>query len=627
MTANNLMAMERPPIQFSSLNIDIPGVQTSCANSAGDHSLVPDTSMYASSPNSLFMYEQEKADMLNTLGMSGPNCQQQPQRPVSKARMIATGQLPQISEASLADELLSIENEDLFRGGYNTQVSSSLESYGEVPMNWENSNFDTLPEPSEIWNVNDYEKLGNVFQSAKVGVNGPTLAELNCDESLFEDLDPNLLECMLNGDMATTDWNNPDVPSARASPTTAITPTLNNTCTKKVILAAGSGFIKSEPVSKVSQLIGAAGPEGSVQKHSKCSAAAGRPPVVETVPVFVKKEQDVVCLQDSSCSSNNATDKKSPLKCLLVNKSTVPIVKTPIVKTEQAANTPPLHGTDLKWQQVRQFIHDEEPTFLPINTRNKGSRIRRQSNVSMDTESEADECSDYEDGGWLSDADSVDSWSSNKSLGKKSADRYFWQYNAQSKGPKGQRLHIPKDEKDPHVLTSFHDPVFDNEQPVVPIRHGGKARRGDGNDVCPNPRKLFQIGHELKKLNKTIESLTPSSDVPASVRNKTRREKNKLASRACRLKKKAQHEANKLKLFGLEGEHQQLMTVLTEIKTLITDRVLHPDQWEDKKLITHLDNLIKTYLSSMIAGHASDYVTSVLDKVSAGDLTGGIKRK
>ena len=40
-------------------------------------------------------------------------------------------------------------------------------------------------------------------------------------------------------------------------------------------------------------------------------------------------------------------------------------------------------------------------------------------------------------------------------------------------------------------------------------------------------------------------------------RTKSRKEKNKLASRACRLKKKAQHEANKIKLSGLEDEHSK----------------------------------------------------------------------
>jgi hypothetical protein len=44
-------------------------------------------------------------------------------------------------------------------------------------------------------------------------------------------------------------------------------------------------------------------------------------------------------------------------------------------------------------------------------------------------------------------------------------------------------------------------------------------------------------------------------------RTKSRKEKNKLASRACRLKKKAQHEANKLKLHGLEEEHSEYLTL------------------------------------------------------------------
>lgn len=51
-----------------------------------------------------------------------------------------------------------------------------------------------------------------------------------------------------------------------------------------------------------------------------------------------------------------------------------------------------------------------------------------------------------------------------------------------------------------------------------------------------------------------------------SSRNKSRKEKNKLASRACRLKKKAQHEANKIKLYGLHQEHHKLMNMLQDLK-------------------------------------------------------------
>ena len=108
--------------------------------------------------------------------------------------------------------------------------------------------------------------------------------------------------------------------------------------------------------------------------------------------------------------------------------------------------------------------------------------------------------------------------------------RYFWQYNVQSKGPKGKRLCVSLDDHDPHVLNDFEDPVFDPDL-KTDFKHMGKARRGDGNDIAPSPRKLFQIGNELKKLNRVINDLTPVSELPVNVRPRSRREKNKLASR------------------------------------------------------------------------------------------------
>lgn len=89
------------------------------------------------------------------------------------------------------------------------------------------------------------------------------------------------------------------------------------------------------------------------------------------------------------------------------------------------------------------------------------------------------------------------------------------------------------------------------------LQHSGKARKGDGNDLTANPRKLLSIGKELDKLVRAINDMTPVSELPTDVRPKSRKEKNKLASRACRLKKKAQHEANKIKMYGLELEHSK----------------------------------------------------------------------
>lgn len=96
---------------------------------------------------------------------------------------------------------------------------------------------------------------------------------------------------------------------------------------------------------------------------------------------------------------------------------------------------------------------------------------------------------------------------------------------------------------------------------ILNLQHSGKARKGDGNDLTPNPRKLHNIGKELDRLSRTINDMTPVSELPFNVRPKSRKEKNKLASRACRLKKKAQHEANKIKLYGLEIEHSKLRLI------------------------------------------------------------------
>lgn len=149
----------------------------------------------------------------------------------------------------------------------------------------------------------------------------------------------------------------------------------------------------------------------------------------------------------------------------------------------------------------------------------------------------------------------VGSVDSNREIKQSRKERYFWQYNVQAKGPKGQRLVARARLEDPHILNEATDPVFSPHCALRGIKHSGKARKGDGNDLTPNPRKLYSIGRELDKLSRIINDMTPVSELPFTARPKTRKEKNKLASRACRLKKKAQHEANKIKLHGLEQEH------------------------------------------------------------------------
>lgn len=58
-----------------------------------------------------------------------------------------------------------------------------------------------------------------------------------------------------------------------------------------------------------------------------------------------------------------------------------------------------------------------------------------------------------------------------------------------------------------------------------------KGRRGEHDDLSPNPRKLLEISRELDRLNKVIGDLKPIHQLPQNARNKSRKEKNKLASR------------------------------------------------------------------------------------------------
>lgn len=239
-----------------------------------------------------------------------------------------------------------------------------------------------------------------------------------------------------------------------------------------------------------------------------------------------------------------------------------------------------------------------------------------------DKDVESDEDSDrYED---LSSDDSNDECSESKqSRNSIKKEKYFWQYNVQAKGPKGQRLVLKKPSEDPHILNSVTDPVFSPSCSVRGIKHSGKARKGDGNDLTPNPRKLYVIGKELDNLGKVINDMIPVSELPFNIRPKTRKEKNKLASRACRLKKKAQHEANKLKLYGLQQEHKRLLNGISQMKQVLVNRMTSGQNNVDWS--SHITNIVNVATEVKIAGKTSEYVNKILDNVKAGKNDGGIK--
>ncbi|XP_061536551.1 CREB3 regulatory factor-like [Phycodurus eques] len=141
-----------------------------------------------------------------------------------------------------------------------------------------------------------------------------------------------------------------------------------------------------------------------------------------------------------------------------------------------------------------------------------------------------------------------------------------------------------------------------------------KARKTDASDLTPNPQKLHNIGEQLQKLNAAIDSMGPVNDLPALARARSRKEKNKLASRACRLKKKAQHEANKIKLWGLNQEYENLLGALLRIKELIRQRVESSEEEDagERGMTCRLEDILAQSNGPLVAGRTKDFVQRIL---------------
>ncbi|XP_059803161.1 CREB3 regulatory factor-like isoform X1 [Hypanus sabinus] len=196
--------------------------------------------------------------------------------------------------------------------------------------------------------------------------------------------------------------------------------------------------------------------------------------------------------------------------------------------------------------------------------------------------------------------------------------RYFWEYSDSHTTPSKQEHILQPSEWDPSTLPSN---IYQKENGVGQGRRlAKKSRRTDVDDLSPNPRKLLLIGDQLKKLKKVIDDLRPVSELPMNARPRSRKEKNKLASRACRLKKKAQHEANKIKLWGLNTEHDNLLRVIVAIKRQIVQRVENSDGSEEGSMTEKLQMLLRDTIGRSVAGQTSEFVNEVLEKASAGEL-------
>ncbi|XP_051955582.1 CREB3 regulatory factor-like [Xyrauchen texanus] len=274
---------------------------------------------------------------------------------------------------------------------------------------------------------------------------------------------------------------------------------------------------------------------------------------------------------------------------------------------------------------------EEEALDLDDEDHDEGFGSERELSENDEEEDEDDEDYEGDKDDYVSDAFSepgcdTDMAEDVKSLTpgisrKRGKRRYFWEYSEQLIPCKQERMLKPS-EWDRDTLPS-------NMYQKNGLHHGKyalkKSRRTDVEDLTPNPRKLLQIGNELRKLNKVISDLTPVSELPLTARPRSRKEKNKLASRACRLKKKAQYEANKVKLWGLGTEYDRLLFVINAIKEEIVNRVQDISHDKGTSMTEKLDKLIEeTLVQPPVATQTSDFVNQILDNTGKGDPTGGL---
>ncbi|KAG9341069.1 hypothetical protein JZ751_019823 [Albula glossodonta] len=88
--------------------------------------------------------------------------------------------------------------------------------------------------------------------------------------------------------------------------------------------------------------------------------------------------------------------------------------------------------------------------------------------------------------------------------------------------------------------------------------------------------------------------------------------------RACRLKKKAQHEANKIKLWGLNQEYDSLLGVLLRIKGIIRRRVESREEDHGTGMMKQLEEILRESSGPCVAGRTKEFVESILEQSAGG---------
>ncbi|XP_069754949.1 CREB3 regulatory factor-like isoform X6 [Narcine bancroftii] len=513
----------------------------------------------------------------------------------------------------------------------------------------------------DIWGTKEVDFLGlddfsSPYQNEEVISRTPTLAQLNCEDSqpvldslyhpdLLKSLNQNSLTSSLAGKKLTTNRQTPPVSSARSPCIDACLPET----TQKIARSVSSSVNNSNKLQTLNSKIGPVHMDNkefvkkakvwinptslgkstlgvtqvthsNVPDHSFSSDTGATPRILEKknaeslypnkIPTVFKESNDLYTpneiVEILSPVSDHTQKKEEHNYSLFVSDGV----------NEQSP------GIDQEAEDDDEDEDDEEED----HDEGFGSEHEYSDNEEDEDDEEEDKDDDVSDTfsepGFENDTvdDAKDALTGVSR--KRSKRRYFWEYSEQLIPPPKQDRILKPSEWDRDTLPS-------NVYQKNGLQHGKylvkKSRRTDVEDLTPNPRKLLQIGNELRKLNKVISDLTPVSELPLTARPRSRKEKNKLASRACRLKKKAQYEANKVKLWGLNTEYDHLLYVINSIKQEIVSHVQSQEEKENSSMREKLENLLNKTVDTVVAGQTSDFVNQVLEKTGEGDPTGGLE--
>ncbi|KAL4231916.1 hypothetical protein ACF0H5_009492 [Mactra antiquata] len=629
MTASKTLATQRP--KEPSKNMDGQFCHSSelspFINTCGELPLSTDfidASIYASSPNSLHLYDQEKIDMQCSMGST--------------------------TVCSTFDPISSPDDFELKAQYENTQDISSLPLMETLPTVGKcdlNPRITNTHEPMIDWESCVKRPQDVYIKMESPDTSAPTLAELNSPTyDLSQELDDidSYIHLELAGSSGEFSHSLDTALKGNQTSTGDIKEkTVINVNDKVQTKSACDTHVKEQslevPVIKTEPMdVYSLSPGSNVHGTSvKLETTTVKRPSERNSPLKTIREIDI----SDATTLQRLLSSKIPIGAREPRKRTIsePQTSTRSVSLRKRSFDSTGLDMDKKWEEIKQFLHTEiqnsgETTIPSPPIKRERTRYDSTSSIMTLTSTEDDDSDSDKDFDDESDSDmeggnDLSTLSASNSLIGAKEKQYFWQYNVQSKGPKGTRAKFDLEE-DPHVLNDFEDPVFGSNSSGtlnsigITVKHGGKARKGDGNDIVPSPKKLCQIGLQLRKINKQINEFVPVSELPSQARGKTRKEKNKLASRACRLKKKAQHEANKVKLHGLEMEHRNLLTVIHLIRHKLYEHIKQSSS-EGKECMTDvLQSLVEQYLSEMVGGNTTDYVNSVILKVEGGNYTGGL---